>query len=155
MFCVHVGSNKLSTLTHHFRQNGFALPVNRYHLNHFNDVPPRVACEMRFSPSRLQLIRPLADQLTLQGPPLPVGQIGYSDFEHVALNCLTKTAGAGSPNDSRSSRALYTPDELPKSLYNRRRNSPLLALPIPEGTIGREGIWQLRSQKPRAFELTL
>jgi hypothetical protein len=94
MFCVHVGSNELGTLTHHFRQNGFALPVNRYHLNHFNDVPPRVACEMRFSPSRLQFIRPLVDQLTLQGPPLPVGQIGYSDFQHVALDCLPKTAGA-------------------------------------------------------------
>jgi hypothetical protein len=94
MFCVHVGSNELGTLTHHFRQNGFALQVDRYHLNHFNDVSPQVACEMRFSPSRLKLIRPLADQLTLQGPPLPVGQIGYSDFHHVALDCLPKTAGA-------------------------------------------------------------
>jgi hypothetical protein len=94
MFWVNVGINELGALTHHFRQNFVAVQVNRYHLNHFNYVSPRVACEKRFSPSRLKFIRPLVDQLTLQGPPLPFGQIGYSDFQHVALDCLPKTAGA-------------------------------------------------------------
>jgi hypothetical protein len=73
MFCVHVAGDELGTLTHDFRQNGFAIAVNRYHLDQLNDASPRVPCVVRFSPGRLELSRPLADQLTLQGPPLPVG----------------------------------------------------------------------------------
>jgi hypothetical protein len=35
-----------------------------------------------FLPGRLEFIRPLAGQLTLQRPPLLVGQIGDSDLQH-------------------------------------------------------------------------
>jgi hypothetical protein len=82
MLCVHVSGDELSTLAHDLRQNGFAVSVNRCHLDQVNDASPRVPWVMRFSPSRLKLSRPLADQLTLQRPPLLTGQIGYSDPEH-------------------------------------------------------------------------
>jgi hypothetical protein len=82
MFCVHVAGDELGTLTHDFRQNGFASSVNGCHLDQFNDASPRVPCVARFSPSRLEFNRPLADQLTLQRPPLLIGQIGYSDPQH-------------------------------------------------------------------------
>jgi hypothetical protein len=32
MFCVHIAGDELGTLTHHFRQNGFAVSVNRWGL---------------------------------------------------------------------------------------------------------------------------
>jgi hypothetical protein len=82
VFCVHVAGDKLGTLTHDFRQNSFAISVNRYHLDQLNDPSARVACVVRFSPSRLELSRPLANQLTLQRPPLLIGQIGDSDSQH-------------------------------------------------------------------------
>ena len=82
MLCVHVAGDELSTLTHDFRQNGFALSVNRCHLDQLNDAPPRVARVSLFSPSRLQLSRPLSDQLTLQRPPLLVRQVSDSDLQH-------------------------------------------------------------------------
>ena len=82
MFCVHVAGDELGALTHDFRQNGFAISVNGCHLAQFNDASPRVPCVAGFSPGRLQLNRPLADQLTLQRPPLLIGQIGYSDLQH-------------------------------------------------------------------------
>src|SRR5258708_29878911 len=41
------------------------------------------------SPRRLELSRPLADQLTLQRPPLLIGQVGHSDLQHY----LPSTAG--------------------------------------------------------------
>jgi hypothetical protein len=93
MLCVHVAGDELGTLTHDFRQNGFAIPVNRCHLNQVNDAAPRVPCVVRFSPSRLKLSRPLADQLTLQRPPLLTGRIGYSDPEH----CSPLTASQKPP----------------------------------------------------------
>jgi hypothetical protein len=65
MFCVHVAGDELDALTHDFRQNGFAISVNGYHLDQLNDAPPRVPCVARFFPTRLELRRPLADQLTL------------------------------------------------------------------------------------------
>jgi hypothetical protein len=82
MFCVHVAGDELDALTHDFRQNGFAISVNGCHLDQLNDAPPRVPCLARFSPTGLELRCPLADQLTLQRPPLPIGQIGYSDLQH-------------------------------------------------------------------------
>src|SRR5580700_2777542 len=82
MSCVHVAGDEVSTLTHDFRQSGFAISVDGCHLGKFNDASPRVPCVSRFCPSRLEFIRPLADQLTLQKPPLLIGQIGYSDLQH-------------------------------------------------------------------------
>jgi hypothetical protein len=82
MFCVHVAGDELGALTHDFRQSGFAISVDGCHLDQLNDVFPRVPCVARFSPSRQELNRPLADQLTLQRPPLLIGQIGYSDLQH-------------------------------------------------------------------------
>jgi hypothetical protein len=85
MLGVHITGDELGTLAHDFRQNFFAISVNRCHLNQFNDASPRVTYVVRFSPGRHELSRPLADQLTLQRPPLLVGQIGYSDLEHDSL----------------------------------------------------------------------
>jgi hypothetical protein len=82
MFCVHVACDELGTLTHDFRENGFAISVNGRYFGQFNDASSRIPFMARFSPSRLELIRPLADQLTLQRPPLLIGQIGYSDLQH-------------------------------------------------------------------------
>jgi hypothetical protein len=82
MFCVHVAGCELGTLTHDFRQGGFTIAVNRYDFDQLNDESPFVSCAVRFSPSRPELIRPLADQLTLQGPPLPARKIGDSDLQH-------------------------------------------------------------------------
>ena len=82
MFCVHVAGDELGALTHDFRQNGFAISVNGCHLDQFNDASPRVPCVVRLSPSRFELGCPLADQLTLQRPPLLIRQIGYSDLQH-------------------------------------------------------------------------
>jgi hypothetical protein len=82
MLCIHVAGDELGTLTHDFRQNRFAVSVNRRHLDQINDASPRVFCAVRFSPSRLEFIRPLPDQLTLQRPPLFIGQICYRDFQH-------------------------------------------------------------------------
>jgi hypothetical protein len=61
MLCIHVASNELGTLTHDFRQNGFTTTVNGCHLDHFNDAPARIACLALFSPSRLELSRPMSD----------------------------------------------------------------------------------------------
>src|SRR5437899_284415 len=82
MLCVYVAGDELGALTHDFRQNGFAISVNRCHLHQLNDASPRLPGVARFSPSRLELNRPLADQLTLQRPPLLIGQIGSSDLQH-------------------------------------------------------------------------
>src|SRR6266849_783968 len=82
MFCVHVAGDELDALTHELRQNGFANSVNRCHVDQLNDAPPRIPYVARFSPSRLEFLRPLADQTTLQTPPLLSGQIGDGDLEH-------------------------------------------------------------------------
>jgi hypothetical protein len=82
VLCVHVASDELGALTHDFCQNGFTISVNGCHLDQFNDAPPRVLRMARFSPSRLEYNRPLADQLTLQRPSLLIRQIGYSDLQH-------------------------------------------------------------------------
>jgi len=82
MFCVNVAGDELGALTHDFRQNGFAISINGCHLDQFNDSSPRVPCVARFSPGRFKLGRPLADQLTLQRPPLLIEQIGYNDLQH-------------------------------------------------------------------------
>jgi hypothetical protein len=66
MLGVHISGDELGTLAHDVRQNFFAISVNRCHLNQLNDASPRVPYVVRFSPSRLELSRPLADQLTLQ-----------------------------------------------------------------------------------------
>ena len=82
MFCVHIAGDELGTLTHDFRQDSFAIPVNSCHLGQFNDASPCVLRVARFSPSRLEFNRPLADYQTLQRPPLLIGQIGYRDLQH-------------------------------------------------------------------------
>jgi hypothetical protein len=82
MLRVYVAGDELSTLAHDFRQNGFAVSVDRYHLDQLNDGSPRVPGVVRFSPGRFELSCPLADQLTLQCPPLRIGQIGDSDLQH-------------------------------------------------------------------------
>jgi hypothetical protein len=61
MFCVHVSSDELDALTHHFRQNGFAISVNGCHLDQLNDAPPRVPRVARFHPTQLELRRPGTD----------------------------------------------------------------------------------------------
>src|SRR5882757_11173490 len=53
---------------------------------------------MRFSPSRLKLSRPLADQLTLQRPPLLVSRIGYRDLEHDSLLAALPAGREGNGN---------------------------------------------------------
>src|SRR6266851_4993311 len=88
MLCIHVAGDELDALTHDFRQNGFAVSVNGCHLDQINDAPPHVPYVASFSPSRLEFTRPLADQQTLQRPPLLIGQIGYSDLQH----CSSSTA---------------------------------------------------------------
>jgi hypothetical protein len=50
MFCVHVAGDELGTLAHNFRQNFFAISVNRCHLNQLNDAFPRVPYVVRFFP---------------------------------------------------------------------------------------------------------
>jgi hypothetical protein len=82
MLCVHIAGDELGSLAHDFRQNFFAISVNRCHLGQVNDVSPRVSSVVGFSPSRHEYSRPLADQLTLQTPPLLIGQIGYRDLQH-------------------------------------------------------------------------
>jgi hypothetical protein len=82
MFRVHVAGDEFGALAHDFRQNGLAISVNGCHLNQLNDARPRVIKVVRFSPSRLEFKRPLADQLTLQRPPLLIRQIGESDLQH-------------------------------------------------------------------------
>jgi hypothetical protein len=82
MLCVHIAGDEFGTLTHDFRQNSFVISVNRYHLDQLNDASPRVLCMVRLSPGQLELIRPLADQLTLQRPPLLIRLIGYGDLQH-------------------------------------------------------------------------
>jgi|SRR4051794_15612517 hypothetical protein len=95
MLCVHIAGDELGTLAHDFRQNGFAISVNRCHLNEINNAPPRTHDVMRFSPSRLKLSRPLANQLTLQRPPLLVSRIGYRDLEHDSLLAALPTGREG------------------------------------------------------------
>jgi hypothetical protein len=85
VLCIHVTGDELGTLAHEFRQNLFSIPVDRCHLNQLDDASPCVAYVVRFAPRRLQLSRPLTDQLTLQRPPLLIGQIRYSDPEHDSL----------------------------------------------------------------------
>ena len=53
MLCVHVAEDKLGTLAHDFRQNGFSISINRCDLNEINDASPRTRGVMRFSPGRL------------------------------------------------------------------------------------------------------
>ena len=82
MFCVHVAGDELAALTHDFRQNGFAVSVNGCHRDQLNNAPPRVAYVARFPPRRLELSRPLTDQVTLQRPPLLIRRVGQSDLQH-------------------------------------------------------------------------
>src|SRR5258708_35999665 len=75
------------------------------------------------SPRRLELSRPLADQLTLQRPPLLIGQVGHSDLQHyLPSTCWpeTPTSEAASVNllDLRNRlhpRAQFVTAPLPKS----------------------------------------
>jgi hypothetical protein len=73
VFCVHVAGNKLGTLARDLRQDGLSVSVYRYHLNQLYDAFSRVPCVARSSLSRLEFGRPLADQLTMQRPPLLTG----------------------------------------------------------------------------------
>jgi hypothetical protein len=70
---------------HDFSQNFFAIWINRCHLHQVNNPSSLVRYEAIFSPGRPEFRRPLADQLTLQRPPLLIGQIGDSDLEHGSL----------------------------------------------------------------------
>jgi hypothetical protein len=92
MLGVHISGDELGSLTHDFRQNFFAISVNRCHLDQVNDASPRVSWVVRFSPSRHELSRPLVDQLTLQRPPLLIGQIGYGDLQHDSPVTAARTA---------------------------------------------------------------
>src|SRR5258708_3040452 len=64
MFCIHVAGDELGTLTHDFRQNGLPIVVDGCHLDHFDNASSRIPPLAPFSPSRLELIRPLADHTT-------------------------------------------------------------------------------------------
>ncbi len=66
MLCVNVAGDELGAVAHDFRQNGLAISVNGCHFGQVNDTSSCVSCAARFSPRRLELNRPLANQLTLQ-----------------------------------------------------------------------------------------
>jgi hypothetical protein len=76
MLCVDIAGDKLGTLAHDFRQNSFTISINRCDLNEVNDASPCTHGVVRFSPGPLKFSRPFTNQLTLQGPPLLVSQIG-------------------------------------------------------------------------------
>jgi hypothetical protein len=82
MLCVYVAGDELGSGAHDIRQNRFAISVNRCHLDQIDDASPHILCMMPFFPSRFELIRPLPNQLTLQGPPLFSGQVGYGYLQH-------------------------------------------------------------------------
>src|SRR5258706_5538233 len=107
MFCVHVAGDDLAPLTHDFGQNGFAVSVNGYHLDQLNNAFPRVSYVARFSPSRLELSRPLTDQLTLQRPPLLIRQVGQSDLQHYSPSMLVGNRQHSDVTPSTPSRCCY------------------------------------------------
>jgi hypothetical protein len=92
MLCVYVAGDELGTLIHDLRQNSLSVSVNRCHIDQLNNAFSRVPCVTLFSPSRLELSRPLADQLPLQRPSLLIGRISYSYPEHLlTFDCLSET----------------------------------------------------------------
>jgi hypothetical protein len=82
MLCVNVAGDELGVLTDDFRPNGLAISVDGCHFGQIRDASSCVRCAARFSPRRLEFNRPLANQLTLQRPPLLIGQFGYIDLHH-------------------------------------------------------------------------
>jgi hypothetical protein len=86
MLCVYIPRDELGTLTHHFRQNGFAIPPNKCHVREFNYASTFVAQVVKRSPGRPQLSRPLINQAALQQPSLFIRRIGDIDFQHVFPN---------------------------------------------------------------------
>jgi hypothetical protein len=102
MFCIDVAGDELGAPIHDFRQNGFAIAINQYHLGQINCAPSRVSDAARFSPSQRKLRRPLAGQLPLQRPPLLVGQIGDSYLQHYSPSAAYQklpTSEAASPQE--------------------------------------------------------
>src|SRR5258708_35436579 len=93
MFYVHVAGDALGSVTHDFGENSFAIAVNGCHLDQLNDAPPRVPHLARFSPARLELRRPLADQPALQRPPLLIGQVDDGDLQHYSPSTLARFTG--------------------------------------------------------------
>src|SRR6266850_6340956 len=97
MFCVYVAGDELATVTHNFRQSFFAITVDRCHLGQFNDALVGFPRDLSFSPGRPELSCPLADQLTLQRPPLPFRRVRHSDPQHCSSSLLRESVERTNP----------------------------------------------------------
>src|SRR5260370_41608082 len=91
MFCVYVAGDELAPVTHNFRQSFFAITVDRCHLGQFNDALAGFPRYLSFSPGRPELSCQLADQLTLQRPPLPFRRARHSDPQHCSSSLLRES----------------------------------------------------------------
>src|SRR6266567_5136411 len=100
MFCVYVAGDELAPVTHNFRQSFFAIAVDRCHLDQFDDALAGIPRYVSFSPGRPEFSGPLADQLTLQRPPLLFRRVRHSDPQHCSSSLLRKASGAA-PTSSR------------------------------------------------------
>jgi len=93
VLCVHVAGDEVDALTHEFRQNCFAISIDGCHFDKVHDALPQIPSLARLCPGRNQLIRPLAGQMTLERPPLLVGQFDHSDLEqYVPLRPAVRVA---------------------------------------------------------------
>src|SRR5258708_27787178 len=90
MFCVYIAGDELAPATHNFRQSFFAITVDRCHLGQFNDALAGFPRYLSFSPCRPELSCPLADQLTLQRPPLTFRTVRHTDPQHSSSSLLHK-----------------------------------------------------------------
>src|SRR2546430_14951816 len=98
MFWVYVAGDELSPVTHNFRQSFFAITVDRCHLGQFNDALAGFPRYSSFSPGRPELSCPLADQLTLQRPPLPLRRARHSDPQHCSSSLLRESVERANSN---------------------------------------------------------
>src|SRR6266567_5558162 len=94
MFCVYVAGDELAPVTHNFRQSFFAIAVDRCHLDQFDDALAGIPHYVSVSPGRPEFSCPLADQLTLQRPPLLSRRVRHSDPQHYSSSLLRKAPGA-------------------------------------------------------------
>jgi hypothetical protein len=90
-----------------------ASPVRSIDVTSSSSTPPRVPRVVRFSPTRVELSHPRADQLTLQRPPLLIAQVGYSDLQH----CSPLTACQKPPtSEARMTHNLLVLSTIPSSI---------------------------------------
>src|SRR5205085_5654013 len=118
MFCVYVAGDELAPVTHNFRQNFFAITADRCHLGQFDEALAGIPRYLSFSPGRPEFSGPLADQLTLQRPPLLFRRVRHGDPQHNSSSLRRESVERANSN--------VLPDE-----FNE-----------PAGSM-----WQLRSQR--------